>query len=241
MRVDKLLANMGVGSRKQVKNLIRKKRVTINGVIHTDASVHVNPNVDVVKVDDTVIHYQKYVYLMMNKPPGYISSTWDKHNQTVIDLLKPRYKHFKPFPVGRLDKDTEGLLLLTNDGKLAHELLSPKKGIPKTYYAKIKGTVTEKDILAFKNGVLLDDGYKTKPGELEIITRGPISEVYVTITEGKFHQVKRMFQAVHKKVVYLKRIKMGGLLLDPALRPGSYRELNEQEEKYCFFLSQLDR
>ncbi|HEX6594668.1 MAG TPA: pseudouridine synthase [Bacillota bacterium] len=233
MRLDKLLANMGVGSRKEVKRLIKKKHVTVNGDVVKDPSVHVNPDEDCIKVDETIIHYQKYVYLMMNKPPGYISSTWDRWERTVIDLLEPKYKHFEPFPVGRLDKDTEGLLLLTNDGKLAHELLSPKKGVSKTYYAKVEGKVTEKDVEAFAKGVVLDDGYKTKPGKLDIISSDTISEIELTISEGKFHQVKRMFQAVQKQVIYLQRIRMGELLLDSTLPPGSYRELTEKEEKYC--------
>ena len=165
----------------------------------------------------------------MNKPPGVISATEDKHDQTVIDLLDPFAQHFEPFPVGRLDKDTEGLLLITNDGTLTHNLLSPKKHVPKWYYAKIDGVVTEEDIAAFKLGVTLEDGYHTKPGELIILQSGEQSEIELMIQEGKFHQVKRMFEAVGKKVTYLKRLSMGSLKLDPELELGDYRQLTKEE------------
>lgn len=166
---------------------------------------------------------------MMNKPPGVVSATEDHQDETVIDLLEIEDLVFDPFPVGRLDKDTEGLLLITNDGQLAHRLLSPKKHVPKTYFAVIDGEVTERDIEAFKNGVTLDDGYKTKPGELKILKSGLTSDIELTITEGKFHQVKRMFQAVGKRVIYLKRISMGPLKLDETLELGEYRELTDEE------------
>ena len=165
----------------------------------------------------------------MHKPQGIISATEDKFDRTVIDLLDPLDQHFEPFPVGRLDKDTEGLLLITNDGQLAHNLLSPKKHVPKWYYAKIDGVVTEADIEAFKQGVTLDDGYHTKPGELKILASGEQSEIELMIQEGKFHQVKRMFEAVGKKVTYLKRLSMGSLTLDPELPIGEYRALTEEE------------
>ncbi|HRU41974.1 MAG TPA: 16S rRNA pseudouridine(516) synthase, partial [Candidatus Diapherotrites archaeon] len=169
------------------------------------------------------------IYIMMNKPQGVISATEDSRERTVIDLLSDEFKAFKPFPVGRLDKDTEGLLLLTNDGQLAHRLLSPKKHVPKTYIAKVAGRVSEEDAEAFSNGVTLEDGYRTMASRLEILVRGSISLVEVTIYEGKFHQVKRMFQAVGKEVIFLKRISMGELKLDETLEPGEYRELNEEE------------
>jgi 16S rRNA pseudouridine516 synthase len=166
---------------------------------------------------------------MMNKPPGVISATEDTREKTVIDLLEMGDQIYEPFPVGRLDKDTEGLLLLTNDGQLAHRLLSPKKHVPKMYYAVIEGEVTEKDVEAFKAGVTLDDGYETKPGFLTIIRSGIRSEIELTISEGKFHQVKRMFQAVGKRVVYLKRMTMGPIKLDESLELGEYRDLTEDE------------
>jgi|SRR5690625_3025844 len=236
MRLDKVLANMGVGTRKEVKEIIKKNRVTVNDQIVKNGKQHVDPYQDHITVNNFVINYRKYIYVMLHKPKGYLSATEDFKDKTVIDLLGPKLQHFEPFPVGRLDKDTEGLLLLTNHGQLAHQLLSPKKEIKKTYFAEIKGRVTEQDIEAFKKGVILDDGYKTKPAELMILKRGAFSEVEVTITEGKFHQVKRMFEAVGKKVVYLKREKMGEIHLDPILALGEYRELTEEEVNYCLSL-----
>ncbi|MGX4669959.1 pseudouridine synthase [Cerasibacillus sp. JNUCC 74] len=229
MRLDKLLANAGVGSRKDVKTLLKKGYVTVNGEIIKNGTMHVDENADVIKVNETAIHYQKYVYMMMHKPPGVISATEDKREKTVIDLLPSDIKRFRPFPVGRLDKDTEGLLLITNNGELAHQLLSPKKQVDKTYYAKVKGLVTEEDCNYFARGVRLNDGYITKPALLRIIQQGDVSEVEIVISEGKFHQVKRMFLAIDKKVIYLKRTKMGKLSLDSQLNLGEYRELSEDE------------
>lgn len=229
MRLDKLLANMGYGTRKEVKVLLKQKAVTVDGVTVKDAAMHVDPEKQNVSVFGERVEYIEFIYIMMNKPPGVISATEDKYDQTVIDLLDPYVQHFEPFPVGRLDKDTEGLLLITNDGNLAHNLLSPKKHVPKWYYAKIEGEVTQSDIDAFAQGVTLDDGYHTKPGELKILASGEQSEIELMIQEGKFHQVKRMFEAVGKKVTYLKRISMGPLQLDDELELGDYRELSEQE------------
>ena len=229
MRLDKLLANMGYGSRKEVKQLLKEKAVTVDGIVVKDAAMKVDPETQDVSVYGERVIYTEFVYIMMNKPPGVISATEDKYDQTVIDLLDPLAQHFKPFPVGCLDKDTEGLLLITNDGNLAHNLLSPKKHVPKTYYATIEGVVTEADIEAFRQGVELDDGYVTKPGELVILKSAAISEIELTIQEGKFHQVKRMFESVGKKVTYLKRLSMGSLALDEELELGDYRELTEEE------------
>ncbi|MBD8027077.1 rRNA pseudouridine synthase [Ureibacillus sp. Re31] len=229
MRLDKLLSNMGFGTRKEVKQLLKQKVVTVDGVTVKDASMHVDPDSQDVSVYGERVQYTEFIYIMMNKPPGVISATEDIVEKTVIDLLDPLARHFKPFPVGRLDKDTEGLLLITNDGQLAHNLLSPKKHVPKTYYAKIDGVVTEEDIEAFQQGVELDDGYVTKPGKLVILSSGEKSEIELTIQEGKFHQVKRMFESVGKKVTYLKRLSMGSLKLDEQLKLGEYRELSENE------------
>ncbi|AGK55254.1 pseudouridine synthase [Bacillus sp. 1NLA3E] len=229
MRIDKMLANLGFGSRKEVKQLLKTGAVNINDKVVKDSKFQVNPEHDVVILNGEVVEYKQFIYLMMNKPPGVISATEDNHDETVIDLLGQDDLVFEPFPVGRLDKDTEGLLLITNDGQLAHQLLSPKKHVPKLYYAVIEGVVTEEDVEAFKEGVTLDDGYLTKPGELTILKAGIRSEIELTITEGKFHQVKRMFQAVGKKVVYLKRMTMGPLKLDQGLELGEYRELTEEE------------
>ncbi|TXL60574.1 rRNA pseudouridine synthase [Cerasibacillus terrae] len=240
MRLDKLLANVGIyGSRKDVKKILKKGKVMVNGARVKAGSIHVDPEVDEIDVNGELVTYREFIYLMLNKPPGYISATEDDIHETVIDLLAEPLQYSKPFPVGRLDKDTEGLLLLTNDGKLAHRLLSPKQGIEKEYYAKVRGVVDDKDVNSFQNGVLLDDGYMTKEAQLHILSQDEISEVKVTITEGKFHQVKRMFQAVGKEVVYLKRIRMGEIILDSSLSLGDYRELTNQEMAYCksLFLS----
>ncbi len=229
MRIDKLLANSGFGSRKDVKKLLKSGAVLCNEKKITDAKAHVDPEQDQIMVHGELVEYRKFIYVMMNKPQGYISATEDDRLQTVLDLLEPEDAYMKPFPVGRLDRDTEGLLVLTNDGQLAHDVLAPKKHVPKTYYAVIDGVVDEVDIERFKQGVTLDDGYVTKPGELTILKSGTQSEIELIITEGKFHQVKRMFEAVGKKVVYLKRIAMGALLLDESLEPGEYREMTEEE------------
>ncbi|KOO46787.1 pseudouridine synthase [Priestia koreensis] len=231
MRIDKLLANVGYGSRKEVKGLLKSGAIKVDGEKVKDAKQHVNPNEQEVTVYDEVVVYKEFVYLMMNKPPGVISATEDHQHQTVVDLLEIEDAVFQPFPVGRLDKDTEGFLLLTNDGQLSHQLLSPKKHVPKTYYATINAPVTEEDQKAFAKGVTLDDGYLTKPAELTILSSGDTSEIELTIVEGKFHQVKRMFESVGKKVTYLKRLSMGSLQLDPDLELGEYRELDEEEIK----------
>lgn len=230
MRLDKLLVHTGFGSRKEVKELIRKKRVQVNGKIITQANKKIDVKKDRVEVDQKEVNYQKYVYLMLNKPDGYISATEDSLHMTVLDLIDDSFKHLNIFPVGRLDKDTEGLLILTNDGELNHKLTSPNYSVPKTYYAVIDDLVNETDVAQFNKGVILDDGYKTRPGKLEIISaKTNQSEVLLTITEGKFHQVKRMFEAVGKKVIYLKRMQLGSLKLDEGLEKGTYRSLTTVE------------
>lgn len=229
MRIDKMLSNLGFGSRKEVKKLFKDGAVQVNQKVVKDPGHHVDTEKDKVLVHDDEVTYRKFIYLMMNKPPGVISATEDVRDETVVDLLEMEDTIFEPFPVGRLDKDTEGLLLLTNDGQLAHRLLSPKKHVPKTYFAVIDGEVTDEDVKAFKKGIILDDGYETKPAELKILKSGIRSDIELTITEGKFHQVKRMFQSVGKRVVYLKRISMGPLKLDETLELGEYRELTDEE------------
>lgn len=229
MRLDKFLANMGYGSRKEVKKLLKTGAVNIDDNVVKDAKIHVDEKKSKVIVNGQEVVFKQFIYLMMNKPQGVISATEDAEDETVVDLLELGDARYEPFPVGRLDKDTEGFVLLTNNGKLSHELLSPKKHVPKTYYARIEGVVTKEDIIKFKQGVILDDGYQTKSGELVIIESGEISEIELTITEGKFHQVKRMFIAVGKKVVYLKRLSIGPLKLDSTLQLGEYRELSEEE------------
>ncbi|MGB8001939.1 MAG: pseudouridine synthase [Anaerobacillus sp.] len=231
MRLDKLLANMGYGTRKEVKKLLKTGVVRVDEEVMKDPKQHVDPERNLVTVHHETVDYREFIYLMMNKPAGVISATEDE-DETVIDILIPEDQVFEPFPVGRLDKDTEGLLIITNDGKLAHHLTSPKHHVPKTYFARINGVVTEEDVGAFQKGVTLDDGYLTKPGELRILESGEQSEIELTIHEGKYHQVKRMFEAVGKKVIYLQRIKMGEIHLDEDLELGEYRELTEDEIQF---------
>lgn len=231
MRVDKLLSNVGVASRAELKKYCKQGLISVNGKVINNPGVQVDSESDDIRFNGEKIVYREFVYIMLNKPDGYISATFDKYDQIVLDLIDQSYLVFEPFPVGRLDKDTEGLLVLTNDGQLAHRVLSPKKHVPKTYYAKIQGKVTEEDILAFEKGVILDDGYETMPSQLKILKSDDMSEIELTIHEGKFHQVKRMFESVGKKVVYLKRLSMGKLKLDESLKLGEYRELTEEEVK----------
>ena len=228
-RLDKLLSNMGAGSRSQVKNLIKAGLVSVNGIMAISSDAKVDPEKDIIIFRGQKIKYREFVYLMLNKPKGMVSSTDDPRDSVVIELLDDFWKSFRPFPVGRLDKDTEGLLLLTNDGKLAHQLLSPKKGVDKTYYAEIDGAVLQEHVDSFQRGVQLDDGYITLPAGLEVLESGVVSRINVVIREGKYHQVKRMFAAHGLKVLYLKRIQMGDLKIDITLRPGNYRELTENE------------
>lgn len=231
MRVDKLLSNVGVASRAELKKYCKQGIISVNGKVINNPGTQVDSENDEVMFNGEKIVYREFIYIMLNKPDGYISATFDKHDPIVLDLIDSSYLVFEPFPVGRLDKDTEGLLVLTNDGQLSHRVLSPKKHVPKTYYAKIQGKVTEEDILAFEKGVILDDGYETMPSQLKILKSDDISEIELIIHEGKFHQVKRMFESVDKKVVYLKRISMGKLKLDESLELGEYRELTEEEVK----------
>ena len=230
-RIDKILSNLGYGSRSEIKKYCKQGSVVVNGSEVSNPGTQVDTENDEILFNGEEVIYREYIYLMMNKPDGYISATTDKYDPTVLDLIDLSYLAFEPFSVGRLDKDTEGLLVLTNDGKLSHRVLSPKKHVPKTYYAKIDGVVTEEDVEAFLEGVVLDDGYKTMPSQLNILKSDDESEIELTIHEGKFHQVKRMFESVGKKVVYLKRLSMGNLKLDESLELGEYRELTDEEVK----------
>ncbi|MFZ5590249.1 MAG: pseudouridine synthase [Bacillota bacterium] len=228
LRLDKMLAHMGLGSRKDIKKLARAGEIVVNGMVVRDTAQKIHPDRDEVVVGGQPVRYREHIYLMMNKPAGYISATEDRSLLTVLELLSDQYACFELFPVGRLDRDTEGLILLTNDGKLAHELLSPKKHVPKTYLVRIDSMVTADQRLALEQGVTLDDGYRTLPAKLEVVQDKSV-EVLLTITEGKYHQVKRMFASVGKKVLYLKRLAIGGLWLDENLAPGQYRELTDEE------------
>ena len=226
MRLDKYLAEMGAGTRSELKKAVRAGRVTINGVKVKDSSIHVGED-DVVSMDGKEIKYERFVYYLMNKPAGVISATEDPRERTVLDLIGGQQRRGL-FPVGRLDKDTEGLLLITNDGELAHRLLSPGRHVDKVYFARLDGPVGERERELFAQGLRVDETLTAMPAVLEILE--PANEVRVTIREGKFHQVKRMFAAVGREVLYLKRLSMGPLSLDKGLAAGAYRRLTEGEE-----------
>jgi 16S rRNA pseudouridine516 synthase len=229
LRLDRWLANMGCGSRSQVKQLIKSGQVTLNAAVARDPGIQVAVGRDQVTVDGRLIIYRRYLYLMLHKPAGVVSATEDLRERTVLDLIDSKYRSKGIFPVGRLDKDTEGLLLLTNHGVLAHRLLAPKSHVAKKYFVRVDGRVTTADQAAFRDGILLDDGYQTLPADMQILSADAVSEVQVALWEGKFHQIKRMFSAVGKPVIYLQRFAMGPLVLDERLGPGEYRELSEAE------------
>lgn len=230
MRLDKYLAEMGVGTRQEVKKQIRQGKAAVNGTVVKAADTKIDETCDEVTICGQNISYVSYEYYMLNKPAGVVSATEDRRDTTVIDLIKEK-KRKDLFPVGRLDKDTEGLLLITNDGDLAHRLLAPKKHVDKVYYAKIDGMVTEEDVKRFAEGIDIgaEKEEMTRPAKLDIMKSAEESEIRLTIHEGKFHQVKRMFLAVGKEVTYLKRERMGTLCLDENLKPGEYRLLTEEE------------
>ncbi len=223
MRLDKYLADMGFGTRNEAKKLLRSKAVSVNGLLAKNGDMKIDENNDVICVDGEQVAYQKYVYLMLNKPQGYVSAT-QSSVPTVMDLIQEKFRDM--FPCGRLDKDTEGLLLITNDGPLAHQLLSPKKHVDKEYYIELEKPATEGDIQAFEKGIVIDGGEKCAPAVLKIVDGNSCTLV---IQEGKFHQVKRMFEARGNKVTYLKRTRMKNLVLDESLEPGEYRYLTDDE------------
>ena len=229
MRLDKYLCETGFGTRSQVKDLLKKGQVMVNGEVVKKPELKINETTDQIICQGKKASYQKNIYLMLHKPAGVVSATEDNREKTVLDLVRPEDRKNSLFPVGRLDKDTEGLLLLTDDGELAHRLLSPKKHVDKTYYAKIDGQVTEEHVKQFREGLDIGDEKKTLPAVLTILLSGPVSEIEVTIHEGRFHQIKRMFEAVGCKVTYLKRLSMGSLVLDETLPPEEYRPLTEAE------------
>lgn len=230
-RLDKFLANAGFGTRTEVKKIIKQKRVKIDGEISKNGDIKIDPEQQIISVDEKPVSTQKQEYLLLHKPAGYVTATRDNREKTVMDLIDSPIKD-RLFPVGRLDKDTEGLLLITDDGPLAHRLLSPKKHVPKTYYAKVSGCMEENCCAQFREGMDIGDEKPTLPAELEIVSTHPeenYSEIRLTIHEGRFHQVKRMCQAVGHEVLYLKRIAFGSLILDESLSKGSYRRLSQQE------------
>lgn len=237
MRIDRLLCEMNIGSRSQVKELIKKGQICVDGRIIKKPETHVDEYSAVVTCQGKEYRYSPYVYYMMNKPPGVITATWDEKEQTVLDVL--RHELLKDshgdlagiplkdiFPVGRLDKDTVGLLLLTNNGELAHSLLSPKKHVPKKYFVRTDKPISSEMIKCLEEGVMIGPEEKTLPAVLEDWSG---SQCCITITEGKYHQVKRMFHGVGAEVVFLKRLSMGTLTLDEGLREGQIRKLKQEE------------
>lgn len=228
-RLDKIIASTGKWSRKEVKALIRQGLVLVDGVPARSAEEKADAETAQILVNGENITYRRYTWLMLNKPAGYLSATEDGRGATVLDLLPPELQRQGLFPVGRLDKDTEGLLLLTNEGGLAHDLLSPKRHVDKVYYTKVAGRLTEADCAAFAAGITLPDGLVCQSAKLEILSAGELSEAHVTLREGKFHQVKRMLAHLGKPVLYLERVKMGDLPLDLSLSRGSYRFLTYHE------------
>ena len=230
MRLDKFLSDMGAGTRNELKKEIRKSGVNVDGVIVKDPGFSVCDSSHVV-FRGSVVVYEEFVYYMLNKPAGIISASEDDRESTVIDLIsEPKRRDL--FPVGRLDRDTEGLLLITNDGALSHRLLSPKHHVDKVYFARVSGILSDSDIELFRDGLVLTDGLECLPADLKILSVSEeeyISEAEITVREGKFHQVKRMFGSVGAEVIYLKRLSMGPLALDPGLAPGEYRRLTPDE------------
>ena len=228
VRLDKFLADAGAGTRSEVKKYIQKGKVQVNGVPAKKPEIKVSEEDEVVLDGNRISQAPEFVYYLLHKPAGYVSATEDKRDKTVMELVASDRKGL--FPVGRLDKDTEGLLLITDDGALAHELLSPKKHVDKVYFAKVSGSFTDEEVKKFQEGLDIGNGERSKEADLEILTAGEDqSEVLITITEGKFHQVKRMVKAVGSEVLYLKRLSMGSLKLDEKLELGMYRRLSETE------------
>ncbi|MFR2560873.1 MAG: pseudouridine synthase [Oscillospiraceae bacterium] len=229
-RLDKLIASTGRWSRREVKTLVREGRVLVDGRIAGSVEEKYDAESCRIAVNGEELVLRRYTYVMLHKPAGVLSATEDGRGRTVLDLLTPELRKIGVFPVGRLDKDTEGLLLLTDDGELAHALLSPKKHVDKVYYARVSGRLTPEDCAAFEAGMTLGDGLECLPAGLEILAAGETSECLVTLREGKFHQVKRMLAARGKPVTYLKRLSMGALRLDDTLAPGEFRLLTAAEE-----------
>ena len=228
-RIDKILASQGTLSRKDAHALLRAGKVTVDGKVVRAADTRVAPETQEICVEGNVLRYQKWVYLMLNKPAGVVSASRDPREKTVVDLVPEELRRKGLFPAGRLDKDTEGLLIITDDGDYAHRMLSPKKEVDKYYEAVLDGPIGEKEIRAFEEGVVFADGTECLPAGLSILQEGEQPLVCVRIREGKFHQVKKMALAVGRQVLKLKRVRIGRLYLDKTLKPGECRELSEEE------------
>lgn len=227
MRIDKFLSEMGIATRKEAASAAKRGGVLINGVPQKDTAKHIDPEKDEVIYLGRKIKYEKFRYIMLNKPEGYVSATEDGRDPTVLELLPAEYSVFNLFPCGRLDKNTLGLMLITDDGELSHRLLSPKRHVDKKYYFHSKFSLSEDDVIRLEAGVTLDDGYETKPAKIELSGDG--NEGYITLTEGKYHQIKRMLDAVGNKITYLERVTFGPLVLDSDLDRGEWRTLTDEE------------
>ncbi len=230
-RIDKILASQGLGSRRDVHKLIKQKAVTVDGEIVLKPELKIDPEKSEIRVNGNTLSVKKYIYIMMNKPAGVLSASNDEREKTVIDILPPELRRKNLFPAGRLDKDTEGLTIITDDGDFAHKILSPKNHVYKRYYAELDSELSEDMISAFKEGVVFNDGTKCLPAALEIRDK---HSAYVEICEGKYHQVKKMFAVFGLKVKYLKRLSIGGLELDSNLHIGESRELTNLEKRTIF-------
>lgn len=228
-RLDKILAAQGLSSRKEVKALISKGLVAINGQVVRQADFKVDPDVDQAVVNGKELPLKEYLYLMLHKPPGIVSATRDRNLPTVVDLVPPSLQRRGLFPAGRLDKDTEGFVLITDDGAFAHRILTPRNHLPKVYLARLDQPIGPQVAVEFAKGVKLDEEDQCSPAQLEILENGANPQVQVTIHEGMYHQIKRMFERFGYKVIYLKRLQIGGLPLDPTLPMGECRELTPAE------------
>lgn len=231
IRLDKFLSEMSSWTRSEVKKIVRTGSVTVDGNEVKKPETKIDEKLSIVSVDGRQIKYNKYEYYMLNKPKGFVSATTDREHKTVVDIISSSEKK-DLFPVGRLDIDTEGLLLITNDGELAHRLLAPKNHVEKTYYVEVSGILDDVDVDAVEKGLDIGEEKNTIPAKMEILKtdiQNNISSCYLTIHEGKFHQVKRMMKKLGKTVTYLKRVSMGSLILDSKLKNGNYRKLTEQE------------
>lgn len=234
VRLDKAIASQGTQTRSQVRKMLKNGLVTVNGVPEKDAGRHVCAGEDVICINGVALNYRRFIYIMMNKPAGVVSASRDPKTQTVVDLVPESLKRDGLFPAGRLDKDTTGFMLITDDGDYAHRMLSPKNHVSKIYVAALDAPVCEKEIQEFEKGIVLSDGTKCLRALLEPLNDGAEACARVTVCEGKFHQVKRMFQAVGREVTALKRVQIGGVKLDESLKPGECRQLTQNEELSIF-------
>ncbi len=226
IRLDKLLSDEGIASRKELRAIIKAGRVTVNGKAICTPETKVESDCDIIRLDGRILKYSEYHYYLMDKPCGILTATEDKRQKTVLDLLPPETRRMGVFPVGRLDKDTSGLLLITNDGEFAHRVISPKSNIEKLYFAKVDGIPTAEDAEEFEKGLILSDGTRCLPARLEVTGK---NECYVAVREGKYHQVRRMLASRGKHVEQLRRLRIGSLCLDLSSKPGDFRELDQSE------------